>query len=643
MLRERLTYILSGLACGTVCATDIPAPFYEEAIQRGVLYLVMQGEFDGSGQFGCGVSLADLDNDDDPDLVCVGASNGRTGLFVNDGTGHFTRVITAGLPDLNEASGVTAADYDGDGDLDLHFTCWHMPDLLYRNDSSGGTFLFTDVTSEAGMSGAKGPGTGAAWSDFDLDGDLDLYVANRTGSESNWTPNQFWLNHGDGTFTDIAAQHGLDDLFATMQPVWFDYDLDGDPDLYLSTDKGGSNGSSNRLFRNDLGQFTEVSDESRANVAFDSMGVGLGDLDSNGYLDLYCTNIPAGNAMLMNEGDGTFKDMTQETETGSFATGWGAHFFDFDNDADDDLYVCNMSDGLNRLYVNDREFPLTDMAPYCGVQCLGDSYCMAIGDVDLDGDLDIVVQNHLELIKLFINTEGEKRNWVKFKVRGVDKNKFAVGTSLTATVDGHETLHEITAGSSYKSSNDYIQHFGLGEAEQLEELRVRFTRTGTRVFSQIPANETWTILPMALLGDVDEDGDVDPADLSSFIGRLDAPDFQKGWEVLDFDGNFRLEESDLDAFLEVYEGPLEDCDGDGIIDAVQIARGDSEDADLDGRIDDCDQDPPVGDLDGDGIVDGADLTQLLAWWDTSWPPGDLDMDGTIDGSDLLILLGNWSN
>ena len=332
-----------------------------------------------------------------------------------------------------------------------------------------------------------------------------------------------------------------------------------------------------------------------------------------------------------------------ESETGSFATGWGAHFFDFDNDADDDLYVCNMSDGMNRLYENDREFPLSDVAPLCGVQCLGDSYCMAVGDVDLDGDLDIVVQNHLELIKLYINTEGELRNWVKFKVRGVGRNTHAVGASLTATVDGYETLHEIAAGSSYKSSNDYIQHFGLGQAEQLEQLVVRFTTAGTRVFSDIPANETWTILPGNLLGDVDEDGDIDPSDLSSFIGTVDEAAFQRGWEVLDFDGNFRINEDDIHSFLEVYDGPLEDCDENGIVDAVQIARGDSKDSDLDGRIDACDGgNTPDGDLNGDGIVDGADLTELLGWWNTDWAPGDLDGDGIISGSDLLILLGNWS-
>jgi hypothetical protein len=641
-VRERSTYILCGLSACIAANADVPLPFYEEAIQRGVIYLVYQGEFDGAGQFGCGLALADLDNDGDPELVCVGASNARTGLYHNQGSGRFKRILGSGLPDLHQASGVVAADYDGDGDLDLHFSCWHEMDRLYRNDSAEGTYLFTDVTIEAGMSDSAGPGTGAAWSDYDRDGDLDLYVANRSGSEGNWFPNQFWRNNGDGTFTDIAAQQGVDDLYATIQPVWLDYDRDGDPDLYLSTDKGGNGGSSNRLFNNHLGIFTEVSKRSRSNVAIDSMGVGLGDLDSNGYLDLYCTNISLGNPMLMNNGNGTFSNQMKQTGTGSYATGWGAHFFDFDNDADDDLYVCNMSDGLNRLYINDRSFPMQDVAAYCAVHCLGDSYCMAVGDVDLDGDLDIVIQNHLELIKLFINNEGSQRNWVKFNVRGIDKNLYEVGARLTATVDGHQTLHEIGAGSSYKSSHDYIQHFGLDDADHLEHLTVEFNRVGVREFSDIPGNTTWTILHPYLLGDLDEDGDVDPLDLCGFRDRFQTVPFLSGSEFLDFNGDFRIEQDDILAFLEIYEGPIDDCDGDGTIDAIQIARGDAPDEDHDGRIDGCEGNTPPGDLNGDGIVDGQDLNELLGWWGTGWEHGDLDGDGTVGGEDLLVLLANWT-
>ena len=631
------TCLLVSLTAAKVSA-DFPLPFFDEAVQRGILYHVQQGEFDGKGAFGCGVALADFNNDGAPELVCIGASNSRIGFFLNNGSGMFTRILDTGLPDLQDASGVVAADYDGDGDLDLHFTGWNVQDRLYRND---GALSFTDVTLEAGMEDSWGPGTGAAWADYDQDGDLDLYVANRTGSLNNWVPNQFWHNNGDGTFIEIAATKGLDDMYATMQPVWFDYDRDGDSDLYLSTDKGGNQGSSNRLFRNDpLGVFTEVSAESRTNVAIDSMGVGIGDLDGNGYLDIYCTNIPLGNPLLMNNADGTFTEISETAGVTSNATGWGAHFFDFDNDADEDLYVCNMDDGMNRLYENHRSYPLSEVAPYCNVQCLGDSYCMATGDVDGDGDLDIVVQNHEDLVRLFINNEGNLRNWVKFDVVGVGKNPYAVGAILTADVEGRLTTHEIAAGSSYKSSNEYIQHFGLDDQEELERLTVRFSPHGSRTLSDIPGNRTWSLLHPNLLGDMDHDGDVDARDLANYPKAFEITPFQNGWEALDFDGNFLIDDEDVAGFLDVYQGPVEDCDENGIIDALQIARGTSPDQDQDGSIDDC---IVPGDLNLDGMVDGGDLTILLGWWGSSWNQGDFNKDGTIDGADLLYLLARWSH
>lgn len=548
----------------------------------------------------------------------------------------FQRDLRANLPDLLRASGVVAADYDGDGDLDLHFTGWHTEDHLYRND---GHLEFTKVTEESGMGGSNGPGMGAAWSDYDGDGDLDLYVANRSGSAENWTPNHLWHNNGDGTFTDVAADLGVDDLFATIQPVWFDYDLDGDPDLYLSTDKGGTSGATNRLFRNDGVTFTEVSEESRSNVGIDSMGVGLGDIDLNGHLDLYCTNIPGGNPLLLNSGNGTFVNAMKEAGVGSYATGWAAHFFDFDNDADDDLYVCNMSDGLNRLYRNPRSFPLEDVAAVSNVSCYGDSYCLAVGDIDLDGDLDMVVQNHHELIRVYMNTEGNQRNWIKFDVKGVGKNPFAVGARLISVVDGTDTIHEIAAGSNYKSSNDYIQHFGLNQEEYLEMLHITFPDGAVRALVNAPANRMWDLLHPDLLGDYDSDGDVDEVDLAAFPIAYREMEFEHGWEELDFSGNFLIDDDDIMAFLEMYTGPIEDCDEDGTIDAIQIARGDASDQDRDGRIDDCNV---PGDLDGDGRVDGADLNELLGWWGQNWPPADFNSDGTVDGDDLLFLLARWT-
>ncbi|MHC5005307.1 MAG: FG-GAP repeat domain-containing protein, partial [Planctomycetota bacterium] len=176
--------VLSGpAACvGMILApAAAQAPFTEESAARGLPYVVEQ-----NATFGCGVAFADLDGDGDPDLVALGrttpALGVTVGLFENDGTGHFTdRGSNSGIPPLPAAAGVTAADWDGDGDLDLYISVWLEANVLLRND---GDFAFVDVAGEPGFGGIDDPGAGSgcAWADIDGDGWLDLYVANRTGT-----------------------------------------------------------------------------------------------------------------------------------------------------------------------------------------------------------------------------------------------------------------------------------------------------------------------------------------------------------------------------------------------------------------------------------------------------------------------------
>ena len=160
-----------------------------------------------------------------------------------------------------------------------------------------------------------------------------------------------------------------------------------------------------------------------------------------------------------------------------------------------------------------------------------------------------------------------------------------------------------------------------------------------REFTNIPGNRTWDLIHPNLLGDVDGDGAVTPTDLSAFPTVFGTGTIEPGSEAIDFTGDFTIEDEDIILFLKRYDGPIEDCDGNGVVDAMQIARGQAPDADLDGSIDDC---HVPGDITGDGRVDGADLNALLGSWGTSWPDADFNADGIIDGSDLLFLVSNWS-
>ncbi|MGA1224244.1 MAG: FG-GAP-like repeat-containing protein, partial [Phycisphaerales bacterium] len=259
--------LVGGLA--SLARADFPI-FTEEAAQRGVNYTVTDGAFGGSGQYGCGVALVDLDNDGDDDLIATGNSAGQIALFANDGTGHFVdRTASSGLPAVTKVSGVVAGDYDGDGDLDLFITRWLAPAMLFRNE--GGLF-FANATSQALLTGISGAGAGCSFGDFDGDGDLDLAIAMRTNTNSNMMRNRFYRNNGNGTFTDISVALGVDDGFASFQCILQDLDRDGDCDLYVSNDKGMPGVAWNRYFRNEGGVFTEELD-SGACIAIDSMGV----------------------------------------------------------------------------------------------------------------------------------------------------------------------------------------------------------------------------------------------------------------------------------------------------------------------------------------------------------------------------------
>ncbi len=225
-------------------------PFTQEAVARGVVY-VMQPWPQQDGYFGFGCGLADLDADGDQDIIILGSAAGLVGVFENDGTGFFTdRSAQRGIPILAEASGLAAADVDDDGLIDLYITRYGLPNVLARN---GGGFHFTDVAAVAGVAD-PGNGKGACFGDFDGDQWLDLYVCNYSHG-AGAAPNRLYRNLGGASFADVGAAQGVADPGASFEAVWTDYDRDGDVDLYLSNDKGIEVPSyPNQLWRNDGGQ-----------------------------------------------------------------------------------------------------------------------------------------------------------------------------------------------------------------------------------------------------------------------------------------------------------------------------------------------------------------------------------------------------
>ncbi len=521
-----------------------PVPFTEEAVARGINYTPRYGNL-----WGRGLALADLDDDGDPDLITLGALGDVPGIYENDGSGNFIdRSIGSGIGPTLRASGVIAGDYDNDGDLDLYISCWMEPNFLYRNE---GGFVFTDQTGVARV-GDPGGGQGCAWGDYDNDGLLDLYVANRPEDPISPPPipNRLYHNLGNGEFEEVALLLGVDrGNDPTFQASFVDFDRDGDADLYLATDKGecDANGWRNHLFENVGGTFVDITASSGTEACIEAMCIAIGDFNGNGHQDFYCTNGPPGNALFINQGDSTFTAEAGISGTSSFALGWGSVMFDFDNDRDLDLYVCNQT-VENRLYRNDSAWPCVGIASSMGVDDSGASFTTAVADVDNDGDMDLFLANIEVPIRLFINNNGGIGNWVKFDVIGEGPARYAIGANIRVRTASTWQLREVIAGCNFKNQNDLVQHIGLGSASITNEIEITWPGGYARTLTNYPANQTWTLYPSDKLGDGDQDSDQDQADTQVFASCLTPPkkfSILPGCEMMDFDGDSDVDLGDF--------------------------------------------------------------------------------------------------
>jgi hypothetical protein len=571
--------------------------FSEEAVSRGVSYVVTDGAFGHPGQYGCGVALVDLDGDGDDDIIGTGATSGQIALFANSGAGHFTNVTgTSGLLAHTKVSGVVAADYDADGDLDLFFTRWLQPAILYRNE---GALNFVQATAQAGLTGIAGAGAGSSFGDFDQDGDLDLAIAIRTATNGNVMRNRFYRNNGNGTFTEIAAALGVDDAGASFQCILQDLDRDGDPDLYVSNDKGTA-ALPNRYFRNTGGAFLSEP-QNGACIVIDSMGVFAGDLDMNGFVDLYCTNLPEGHAFLWTSDAQTYQRREHEADIDGAATGWGAVMFDADNDGDQDLFACSMSPVPDYLWLTEAGFPLVESQAQCAIGDLEDSYCVATGDVDRDGDVDLLMQSRTTNLRLYVNEVPKGNHGVSLQILGAGKNTHAVGALVDITVAGRTALREVMAGSCYKSQSSYTVHAGLGDATSADLVVVRWPRVGTtretRTLTRVPTGMVLPVYPPSLLGDRARDGRVDAADYAACIACLNTP-FVAACAAFDVNGDCSIDDADVQAIT---------------LRMLDLSR--------------------------DGEIGAADLSLLLAAWGR--PDADFTGDNETDAADLALLLQAW--
>ncbi len=539
-----------GLASGVGLSTGLlhaePLNFTSEGFARGVPFRLGFNYH----QVGAGNMLVDLDGDGDLDIVIAGGLSGAIGVYENDGTGHFTdRSLDTGMAPMVNACGLSAADYDNDGDLDIHIPGWFVPSKLYRND---GNFTFTDVAPEAGVD-INAPSMAAAWGDYNQDGWLDLYATVRTFTDGIEIENHFFRNNGDGTFTDVAVELGVEAPGdPSCLPAFFDYDRDGDDDIYVATDKGSDVFPPflhNKLYRNNGdGTFDNVTFEANVPGYIFSMGVAVGDLNFDGYFDMYLTNVMQGNVLYMHNGDNTYSDQTEAAGMQSNRVGWATVFADFDNDTHLDTYVCNIQD-RNRLYRGSDTWPMVDEAPEAGVDVYWDVYCVSVGDIDGDNDLDMLVGNTNRRVNLFINNsqDAATNNWVRLRVEGTSSNWYGIGTCVEVDTKGKTQTREVRSGTNYKSQDEFTLHYGLGDATGIDAVRVYLPGGVVRTLTNMPLNANWTLYTPDRLGDPNNDGVISNAEIIAAMNARTGPGgvLKPGAEIFDMDGDFDVDTADI--------------------------------------------------------------------------------------------------
>jgi hypothetical protein len=437
----------------------------------------------GDEGFGLGVAVGDMDNDGDPDVYVT--NFGPDTLYRNNGDGTFTDVsLAAGIRNPAWSASALFFDYDLDGDLDLYvanYLAWdrHVPcsdragkpdycgpraypgiaDVLYRNDGDG---TFSDVSAASGISGAPSKGLGVTTADFDANGYPDVFVANDA------VPDQLWLNQGDGTFREGALYLGL------------------------AVDSMGSAGA--------------------------GMGVALGDADGDGDLDLYVTQIfDENNDFFRNLGEMGFADETAVARLigpDRAMTGFGTGFFDFDNDGDLDLAVANgriMRDTLltggnaphywdhyaepNLLFENDGHATFANVSARSGAfaSLVENSRGLAFGDVDNDGDIDLLVVNEGGRARLLRNDVGHRGHWLLARAVDPRLERDALGARISVRAGGRTLRRIVAPAYSYLSSSDTRVHFGLGDAARVERIEVRWPDGRTESFPGGPADRILTL------------------------------------------------------------------------------------------------------------------------------------------------------
>jgi hypothetical protein len=488
-----------------------------------------------------GVALFDYDNDGYLDIYLVNSltvdlvkskQKTRSTLYHNNGDGTFTDVTDkAGVGDIGWGMGVAIGDYNNDGFDDIYVTCLG-PNHLLKNNGNGS---FTDVTQKAGVGDPRWS-AGAAFVDYDNDGKVDLFVSNYVDFDVNNLPEfgkgrtcQFkgipvqcgprglkgagdtlYHNDGDGTFTDVSRKAGVSDPdgYYGLGVIASDFDGDGRVDIYVANDS-----TPNFLYHNNGdGTFKDIGFSSGTAVNENgseqgSMGVTLGDYDHDGRLDLFITNFDDDyNTLYHDDGKGSFTDVSYAANVAAVSlpyVGWGTKFFDYDNDGWVDLLVVNghvypqlpTYRQRNFVHHNNRDGTFEEV----GAQ-LGAAFAekrtgrgAAFGDIDNDGDVDVVINNLDGPPQVLRNDGGNGNNSILIKTIGVKSNRDGIGARVKVVAGDLTQIDEVHSGDSYLSQSDLRLPFGLEKRTKIDLIEVQWPSGTVDKINGVGTNKILTI------------------------------------------------------------------------------------------------------------------------------------------------------
>ena len=460
--------------------------------------------------------LGDINNDDLPDIFVINHV-APPSLFKNNGDGTFSDISRkSGIARWGDLHGCAIGDYDNDGDQDIYVTVGAQKgrgrgsNRLYQNDGHG---RFVDVASKAGVTNHRGRGRAASWVDYNNDGYLDLFVANRKRDDA---PSVLFENNHDGTFSDVSVDAGLNIVDNLVEASWVDYNIDGFMDLTITIYRKHLKGEV-VIYRNlQNGTF-------RKSLTFYGRTYAWGDYDDDGDLDIFISNPPrlyvwryelaalskifrGFNKLYENVGHGKFVDVSGKAGFQKEMGGDKAVFFDYDNDGDQDIYLLisgTKSKNINDIiFKNNGDKSFINVTEDIGlVQNFSGSGCgVAYSDYSNNGFQDIFLTNGKwswagEEVGPYVlyKNKGNNNHWLKIKLIGTKSNRDGIGSQIKLYIGDQIQYRQNNGGMEGYIQNSNLIHFGLGKATRADKIEIIWPSGLTTSISEIRANQTLVI------------------------------------------------------------------------------------------------------------------------------------------------------